>query len=58
MDKMLNYPNAVVHIVIPSEQSNKTIHKATEEFMRKVIKIKMEEIQNGNNDKTRTIKEK
>lgn len=54
MDKEIHYPNAVVHIVIP-ESSRTTIHKATEEFMKKVIK---ERIQNGNKYKTRNIKEK
>jgi hypothetical protein len=54
MDKEINYPNAVVHIVIPDD-SRATIHKATEEFMKKVIK---ERIQNGNKHKTRNIKEK
>lgn len=53
MDKTFHYPNAVVHVVITNDQPNKTIHKATEEFMRKVIRIKMEEfIQNGNNNTT------
>jgi hypothetical protein len=55
MDKVFCYPNAVVHIVIPDNYPNKTIHKATEEFMRKVIK---ERIQNGNKHQTGDIKEK
>lgn len=49
MKKEFYYKNAVVHIVIPNEFSDKTIHKAAEDFMRKVVEIKMKEKnQNGN----------
>ena len=53
MDKEFYYPNAVVSI--SENYSKTTIHKATEEFMKKVIK---ERIQNGDKHKTWDIKEK
>ena len=37
MDKVFNYDNCTVKVHIP-EIKNKNLHKATEEFMREVLK--------------------
>lgn len=55
MDREFYYPNAVVRIILPDNYSEITLRKATEDFMRKVIK---EKNQNGNKHQTRDIKEK
>lgn len=51
----IHYKNAVVRVIIPDNFSDKTIHKATEEFMKKVIK---EKNQNGYKHTSGDIKEK
>ena len=50
MSKIYNYGNCVINIVIPNT-SSKTVHKATEQFLRKVVK----ENQNGYSNTTRNI---
>lgn len=54
MEKKYTYENAVVYVVIPDD-GMPNIHKATEEFLKKVIK---ERNTHGDIDTRRIIREK
>lgn len=54
MQKVYKYGNAVVYVEVP-ENNSELIHKATKNFLRKVLK---ESIRNGNSDQSRDIRKK
>lgn len=54
MHKVCRYGNGMVYVEM-SETSSEYLQKATEDFLRKVLK---ESIQNGNSDQSRDIRKK
>lgn len=55
MEKEYRYETAIIRVIVPENHDKNRIHKATEEFLRKVIE---KENQNGNKHKTGDIEEK
>ena len=54
MTKIYTYKNATIHVV-NTNINKENLHKATEKFIKKVLK---ERTQNGNNHSSRSFKEK
>ena len=56
MKKVYRYENGIVQITLPTDKSMVIIRKATEDFLRKIVK--MEEIKYGNQYPSKVIRKK
>ena len=57
MEKVYTYKNGIVRITLPTEKNMTIIRKATEDFLRKIVKME-EEIKRGNQYPSKVIRKK
>lgn len=57
MKKVYRYENGIVQITLPTDKSMVIIRKATEDFLRKIVKME-EEQRRGNQYPSKVIRKK